>query len=222
MISATKISLKANYMGKKIISALIVVFTITFSYFMIRLNVQQRGETKVNEYSEINNNITDSKDKEETQSHNVKNSDIEYKTQKDEDDEESIENNEYDIVENDTEDTRTENEDDHEELEDEDKNTDSQDKKEAYVQKQELFKVSTADIRKKLTLRDKQKLMLLARKLSPFDYSRIKKDLYAENQEEGVKDALRVAKKRLSDEEYNEVKEILEEFINMDLVDIDT
>lgn len=82
-----------------------------------------------------------------------------------------------------------------------------------------VFKVSTDVIRKELTFKDKQKLLVMASKLSPFDYGRIKKDLYCPDAEEGVKDALLLVRERLSDKDYEKVKDILDRFINVDAIE---
>lgn len=82
-----------------------------------------------------------------------------------------------------------------------------------------VFKVSTNVIRKELTFKDKQKLLVMASKLSSFDYCRIKKDLYCPDAEEGVKDALLLARERLSEKDYEKVKKILDRFINIDAIE---
>lgn len=78
-----------------------------------------------------------------------------------------------------------------------------------------VFKVSTDVIRKEVTLKDKQKLFMIATKLSPKDFIKIKEYLYWEDEEEGTSRIINLIKNKLSNEDYEKVKSILGKYIYM-------
>lgn len=82
-----------------------------------------------------------------------------------------------------------------------------------------VFKVSKDDIQSKLSLADKEKILNAAMKLSPVDYARIKQYVELENSEEGIRKSMKLLKERLSEKDYNKVRETTSKFLNMDLIE---
>lgn len=82
-----------------------------------------------------------------------------------------------------------------------------------------VFKVSAGNIEKSLSTMDKAKLLFIGSKLSTVDEGRVKDYLSNKDQEEGVKKAYKLLKQRLDDDDINKVKEILEKYINIDVVE---
>lgn len=81
-----------------------------------------------------------------------------------------------------------------------------------------VFKVTKSQIKDKLTLSDKEKLLSIAAKLSAVDYEKINK--YLQNgSDEDIKSTIKLLKSRLSDKDYEKVKVVAEKFINMDVVE---
>ncbi|MCY6958796.1 hypothetical protein [Clostridium brassicae] len=229
-------------MNKRILSVLIIFCTVTFSYVMIQLSIK-RYEHKVY----INNNIDDNYTSNKTINQNkrkLEKQDInKYKNDKSSSKNKGIEENKEIIKENQKSIVKN-NESNKKKLEQQENNNKVNDNNEVndnmntprdeqvnvensrsdlkvqeHKKKQPFFKVPTKDIRDNLTLRDKQKLILLARKLSPFDYSRIRMDLHCEDEEQGVRDAIILARQRLSHEDYQNIRNILEKFINIELIE---
>ena len=81
-----------------------------------------------------------------------------------------------------------------------------------------MFKVSRSKINESLTLSDKAKLLSVASKLSAIDYEKVNK--YIESgKDEDIKNAIKLLKERLSEKDYDKVKEVAKKFINMDVVE---
>lgn len=81
-----------------------------------------------------------------------------------------------------------------------------------------VFKVSKSKIKDSLTLADKEKLLSIAAKLSAIDYEKINKYLET-GSDEDIRNTIKLLKSRLSDKDYEKVKEVVEKFINMDAVE---
>lgn len=81
-----------------------------------------------------------------------------------------------------------------------------------------VFKVSRSKIKDSLTLSDKSKLLGVASKLSAVDYDKVNKYLQS-GSDEDVKNTIKLLKERLSDKDYDKVKEVAKKFINMDVVE---
>lgn len=81
-----------------------------------------------------------------------------------------------------------------------------------------VFKVSRAEINDSLTLSDKAKLLSIASKLSAVDYEKVRKYLES-GTDEDVKKAIKLLKERLSEKDYDRVKEVAKKVINMDVVE---
>lgn len=82
-----------------------------------------------------------------------------------------------------------------------------------------VFKVNAGTIEKSLSTMDKAKLLFIGSKLSTVDEGRVKDYLSDNDREEGVKKAYKLLKQRLDDDDINKVKEILEKYINIDVVE---
>lgn len=83
----------------------------------------------------------------------------------------------------------------------------------------QVFKVSKEEIKDKLTLSDKQKILSVARKLSPSDYEKINQYINNEDGDQGVIDAVKLLRDRLSDKDYEKIKEVAGKFLNMEVVE---
>lgn len=82
-----------------------------------------------------------------------------------------------------------------------------------------VFKVATYEIKNNLTMSDKRKLLKVATKLNIKDYTKIKDFLYADNQKEGILNAIYLLEERLDEEDYQNVREIADRFVDMDKVE---
>lgn len=78
----------------------------------------------------------------------------------------------------------------------------------------QVFKINKSDIPEKLSFSEKGKLLYISRKLSSIDYGKINECLNSTNDEKAVKETLHILKLRLSEDDYNEVKNIMSRFIN--------
>ncbi|WP_238885830.1 hypothetical protein [Clostridium sp. YIM B02551] len=87
-----------------------------------------------------------------------------------------------------------------------------------------IFKVDKSTIESKMSLTSKAKLLFYAKRLSNFDFARIKQILASDDEVNGAKEIFRILKSRLNSNEYNEVKGILNPYINTDKIEqyIDT
>ncbi|QGU94151.1 hypothetical protein GOM49_02465 [Clostridium bovifaecis] len=91
---------------------------------------------------------------------------------------------------------------------------------ENYLYKEEnedapVFKVSTDVMREEVTLRDKQKLFIIATKLSPYDFAKIREYLYWKDEEEAARRIIALIKEKLDYKDYEKVKSILGRYIYM-------
>lgn len=83
---------------------------------------------------------------------------------------------------------------------------------------QKIFNIEKEQIIDKLSLKEKLKLLSIAKKISVVDVERIKNNLN-ENGEEGILEVARVLKYRLQAEDYDIVKEILSPYINIKFIE---
>lgn len=111
-------------------------------------------------------------------------------------------------------------------LNEEDKNTELKKKdtnninnKEAIQSNASLFIVKKEEILDKLSFKDKTKLLSVANKMSAVDVERIRESLEKNNEKEGAAEVFKVIKRRLTDEDYKQVKEILSPYINIKLLE---
>ncbi|MGL4570318.1 MAG: hypothetical protein ACRCVJ_04570 [Clostridium sp.] len=82
-----------------------------------------------------------------------------------------------------------------------------------------IFNVKKEEIIDRLTFKEKTKLLSVANKMSAVDVERIKESLMNKGEKEGSVEALKVIKRRLTTEDYKDVKDILSPYINIDLLE---
>lgn len=85
---------------------------------------------------------------------------------------------------------------------------------------QSVFKVSTGEIKEKLTTSDKLKLAYASMELSRENYKKVEKYIYAEDAEDGLLKALELLKDNLTSKEYEKIRKIAEKFIDMDAAEM--
>jgi hypothetical protein len=88
--------------------------------------------------------------------------------------------------------------------------------KEDEQNEQSVFKVSTGKIMDNLTSTDKIKLLYISIKLGRDNYKKVEEYLYAKDAENGVLEALKLLKEKLSEKEYEKVRSIAGKFIDME------
>lgn len=82
-----------------------------------------------------------------------------------------------------------------------------------------VFKVDSRTIVNNLSMMDKLKLLSISSKLSKTDYKKVDGYLKEDNAEEGVKKAYRVLKEKLNDNDMNKIKDILERYIDVEVIE---
>ena len=87
----------------------------------------------------------------------------------------------------------------------------------APVQEETIFKIDKEIIKSKISNTDKERINLINHKLSTTDLSRI--ESYKENEEDGIKDIFKLLDKRLSEDDYGEIKSILSPYIDFSIVE---
>ncbi|MEG1003585.1 MAG: hypothetical protein RSD13_02615 [Clostridium sp.] len=103
------------------------------------------------------------------------------------------------------------------ETETEEENKDEQ--KEVVSNNVTIFNVKKEEIIDRLTFKEKTKLLSVANKMSAVDVERIKESLINKGEKEGSVEALKVIKRRLTTEDYKDVKAILSPYINIDFLE---
>lgn len=82
-----------------------------------------------------------------------------------------------------------------------------------------VFKVDSRTIVNNLSMMDKLKLLSISSKLSKTDYKKVDGYLKEDNAEEGVKKAYKVLKEKLNDNDMNKIKDILERYIDVEVIE---
>ncbi|CUQ10347.1 hypothetical protein BH721_06115 [Clostridium baratii] len=82
-----------------------------------------------------------------------------------------------------------------------------------------VFTVKKEEIIDKLSFKDKTKLLSVANKMSAVDVERIRESLEKSDEKEGAAEVFKVIKRRLTDEDYKQIKEILSPYINIKLLE---
>lgn len=82
-----------------------------------------------------------------------------------------------------------------------------------------VFTVKKEEIIDKLSFKDKTKLLSVANKMSAVDVERIRESLEKNNEKEGAAEVFKVIRRRLTDEDYKQIKEILSPYINIKLLE---
>ena len=81
--------------------------------------------------------------------------------------------------------------------------------------------ISVNEIEKRLSKDEKEKLDRILKRLSAVDLIKIKSNFNKENNIEGIKEGFNIIEKRLSDKEYEEVKELLSGYIDFNNLKIE-
>ncbi|NLP27771.1 MAG: hypothetical protein GX370_03210 [Clostridia bacterium] len=92
-------------------------------------------------------------------------------------------------------------------------------KEEEYPESTAVFKVQSSEIIDKLTISEKTKLLALRQKISPVDYAKINNYLLDENSTRGIIKTFALLKARLSQEDYDKIKDIASKYIDVDCVE---
>ena len=198
---------------KKIVitSFLAILLSLSF-YFIVIWEPDSYPENNVDKNLVLDENENDKKETadEVSKKENVK-----------EDNKEDKENNS-----NSSQSLNSEDESSNKILNEEDKNTELEKKdtnninnKEAIQSNASLFTVKKEEILDKLSFKDKTKLLSVANKMSAVDVERIRESLEKNNEKEGAAEVFKVIKRRLTDEDYKQVKEILSPYINIKLLE---
>ncbi len=90
--------------------------------------------------------------------------------------------------------------------------------KETISYNQTLFKVNKEKALEQLSSEDRKDFEKILKKLSTFDMGKIKEYYENENEEEGITNAFKLLKRRLSDEDYKKIEKISSSFIELDKV----
>lgn len=85
--------------------------------------------------------------------------------------------------------------------------------------KKAILKNQDKTIDETISTKDKIKLLSIYTKLSTIDEGRIKSYLTCEEPEQGVRDAYKLLQQRLKKEDFEEVKDIMKNYINLDVVE---
>jgi hypothetical protein len=88
-------------------------------------------------------------------------------------------------------------------------------------EKNQVIKVPVDEIVSCLSLSEKGKLLTISKRLSNEDYDKFNEYLSYKNQKIGVRKAIEILEEKLSDQEFNRIKEILGKYIDMDTVEED-
>ncbi|WP_338586718.1 hypothetical protein QIT93_12125 [Clostridium baratii] len=202
---------------KKIVitSFLAILLSLSF-YFIVIWEPDSYAENNVDKNLVLDENENDKKETadEVSKKENVKEDNKE-------DNKEDKENNS-----NSSQSLNSEDESSNKILNEEDKNTELEKKdtnninnKEAIQSNASLFTVKKEEILDKLSFKDKTKLLSVANKMSAVDVERIRESLEKNNEKEGAAEVFKVIKRRLTDEDYKQVKEILSPYINIKLLE---
>ena len=81
-----------------------------------------------------------------------------------------------------------------------------------------VLKIDLDLIKDKISSEDRQKINLIKNKLSIIDLSRIEDEINKENEEEGIKNTLTILSRRLSEDDYNSIKIILEPYVEFSVI----
>ncbi|GIM29689.1 hypothetical protein CPJCM30710_23550 [Clostridium polyendosporum] len=82
-----------------------------------------------------------------------------------------------------------------------------------------IFKIEKDNISNKMSLENKAKLAYLSRKLSTIDYGKIQEYMNGKDEFKAATEIFKILKVRLQINEYEEVKNILRPYIDVDFID---
>lgn len=84
-----------------------------------------------------------------------------------------------------------------------------------------ILKVEEEEIKKCISRENKERVKSIIKKLSAVDVINIKDSFNNENNQVGFKEAFNLIKIRVSEKDYEEIKEILSEYIDFDLLEVE-
>lgn len=84
----------------------------------------------------------------------------------------------------------------------------------------DIFKVEKSEIKKLLTKDEKNRIDIIIKKMSAVDLNNLKEKFNNENKSERFKEGFSLIRTRTSDSEYEEIKEILSDYIDFDVLEI--
>lgn len=87
------------------------------------------------------------------------------------------------------------------------------------VENIKVFKVDKHSIPKKISRKDKLKLMSIAKNLSISDYFELLENIKRNDELDAAIDIFRILKDKLDEEEYNLLKDIMDPYINIQLIE---
>jgi hypothetical protein len=79
-----------------------------------------------------------------------------------------------------------------------------------------VFKVSKNEIMDKLSFIDKAKILAISKSLSPGDFNKLQEDINDNDEKKGMTNAAQLLKTRLSEDDFDNMKNIASKFINLD------
>lgn len=85
----------------------------------------------------------------------------------------------------------------------------------------DIFKVEESEVKKLLTKDEKKRIDVIIKKMSSVDLNNLKENLSNENKSEGFKEGFALIRTRSSVKEYEELKEILSEYIDFDILEVE-
>lgn len=98
-------------------------------------------------------------------------------------------------------------------------NSSTNKKEETQAANAKIFNVNKEEILGSLSLSEKTKLLTIANKISTVDVERMKNSLKKNGEKEGITEVVRVLKLRLKSDDYNEIKNILSPYINIEFLE---
>lgn len=215
-------------MNRGFLSFLILFFTtITMGImlYFVNLNFEQNQKFEVNRIEEENKNYLD-----ENSNKNKEYNKIEEKKEKEDNNDKLDENNNYDAKEdifNEYEPEIEKKEETIEERKGESVNESEKNKgKDNFnvessleEESKEVFRMDKFSIPKKIAKSDKLKLMSIAKNLSISDYGVLLEHIKRSDELDAAVDIFRILKDKLEEEEYKEMKDILNPYINIELIE---
>lgn len=98
-------------------------------------------------------------------------------------------------------------------------NSSNNKKEETQATNAKIFNVNKEEILGNLSLVEKTKLFTIANKISTVDVERMKNSLKKNGEKEGITEVVRVLKLRLKSDDYDEIKNILSPYINIEFLE---
>lgn len=85
----------------------------------------------------------------------------------------------------------------------------------------DIFKIEKSEIERLLTKEEKKRIDNIIKKMSSVDLNNLKEKFNSEDKIEGFKEAFNLIRTRTSIGEYEEIKEILSNYIDFDILEVE-